>query len=286
MNKIVKLTIVLFLVCAIAAGVLGVTNMITEPFITAQAEAKTAAAYAAVLQAEAYDDVDFDHDTFKTIDRISAARGGEGYVVTTTFSGAQGMITMIVGVAPDYTCSGISITEHSETSGLGANAASAAQVGIDFRAQFVGKDDSVTVNDIDALAGATITSRAVADAVANSIKAAMSASGLSVEVITYPWVKDITDGEVTIAVKGVFGDDIVMLVKVAADNTCAGVEILEHNETEGLGAKAAEDSFLNQFVGKDSSVTVADIDAIAGATVTSNAVAEGVAAAIAAVEAA
>lgn len=291
-NKIVKLGVVLFLVCAIAAGVLGVTNMITAPFIEAQAQAKTAAAYAAVLQASAYEDVEVDQATFKTIDKISKAAGGEGWVVTSTFSGAQGMITMITGVAPDYTCTGISITEHSETSGLGANAASTAQVGIDFRAQFVGKDDSVTVNDIDALAGATITSRSVADAVATSIKAVKASAGEAVEVIVYPWVKEIADGangkDVTIAVKGVFGDDIVMIVSVAPDMTCAGVQIVEQNETPGLGAVAAEDSaagaaFRDQFIGKDSSVTIDSIDAIAGASVTSGAIAEGVAAAIMAV---
>ena len=60
MNKIVKLTIILFLVCAIVAGVLGTVNMITEDKIAEQDRIKTAKAYASVLEADDYEDVDFD----------------------------------------------------------------------------------------------------------------------------------------------------------------------------------------------------------------------------------
>ena len=45
MNKILKLTLVLFLICAIVAGVLGVVNELTYRRIDAQEQAKTAAAF-------------------------------------------------------------------------------------------------------------------------------------------------------------------------------------------------------------------------------------------------
>ena len=122
MNKIVKLTVVLFLVCAIVAGVLGGVNLITKDKITEQDRIKTAKAYSAVLEASDYTDVDYDQATFTTIDRIVKA-DDKGYVVTTTFSGAQGSITMAVGVDTDMKCTGISIISHAETSGLGAKAA-------------------------------------------------------------------------------------------------------------------------------------------------------------------
>ena len=55
----------------------------------------------------------------------------------------------------DYKCSGISVIEHSETSGLGANAASTGEVGVKFRAQFVGEDENIALSkvggNIDAL---------------------------------------------------------------------------------------------------------------------------------------
>ena len=60
MNKILKLTIVLFLVCAIVAGVLGVVNELTKDTIAEQQRIKTERAYAAVLASDGYAEVDFD----------------------------------------------------------------------------------------------------------------------------------------------------------------------------------------------------------------------------------
>lgn len=178
MNKIVKLTIVLFLVCAVVAGVLGVVYVLTEDAIEQSNRAKSEKAYAAVMAADSYEAVEFDHDAFPKINSINKASSGEGYVVVTTFSGAQGLIKLAVGVNNDYKCTGISIISHSETSGLGANAASSAEVGVNFRAQFVGVDDSVSLSksggEIDALTGATITSRTVTAATANAIAAVES----------------------------------------------------------------------------------------------------------------
>jgi electron transport complex protein RnfG len=175
MNKILKLTLVLFLVCAIAAGVLGVVNEMTYERIEAQAQAKTAEAFSAVMKADAYEEVVFDENSFPTVDTIHRATNGAGHVVTSTFSGAQGNITLAVGVDNDYKCTGISVISHSETSGLGANAASTGDVGVNFRAQFVGEDENIALTkaggNIDALTGATITSRSITAAVANSIQA-------------------------------------------------------------------------------------------------------------------
>ena len=174
---IIKLSVILLLVCAVVAGVLGVINEITADRIAQQKREKTYAAYAAVLPAESYESVSFDKETFSTVDVIEKASGGEGYVVQTTFSGAQGMITMVVGVKENsgrFTCSGISIISHSETSGLGAVAASSSERGESFRSSFIGKDENIKISDIDAISGATITSKAVTNAVATAIMAVES----------------------------------------------------------------------------------------------------------------
>ena len=177
-NKILKLALILFLVCAITAGVLGGVHEITKDRIAAYEQQKRANAFAKVLPASGYTEVDFDKAASPNVTGISKADGGEGWVVESTFSGAQGSITMAVGVGTDNKCTGISIISHSETSGLGANAASTAKVGVDFRAQFVGQDDTCALTksggEIDALTGATITSRSVAGAVATAVKAVES----------------------------------------------------------------------------------------------------------------
>ena len=178
MKKILKLTFILGLVCAITAGVLGVVNEMTYDRIQEQKRIKTENAYAAVLASDGYEEVDFDKEAFPTIELINKCTNGAGYVVTTTFSGAQGKITMAVGVNNDYRCTGIFIISHAETSGLGANAASSAEVGVNWRAQFVDQGEDVAITKaggtIDALAGATITSRAIAEATGNAITAVKS----------------------------------------------------------------------------------------------------------------
>ena len=74
----------------------------------------------------------------------------------------------------DGKCAGISIIKHSETSVLGEVAASASERGVSFRNSFIGKDESITIGDIDAITGATITSKAVTGAVATAIEAVKS----------------------------------------------------------------------------------------------------------------
>ena len=177
MNKILKLALVLLAVSAVVAGVLGVINELTYPVIDAQKQAKTAEAFSAVLKAARFDEIEFNNPDFPTVLTVHKAEGA-GYVVTSKFSGAQGNITLAVGVDNDYKCTGISVIEHAETSGLGANAASTGEVGVKFREQFVGQDESIALanagGSIDALTGATITSRAITEAVATSIRAVKS----------------------------------------------------------------------------------------------------------------
>ena len=177
MKKILKLTLILFLICAIVAGILGVINELTYRRIEQIQAEKTARAYAAVLESDGYEDLKIEPYMLDkvSVNSIAKATNGSGYVVEVTFSGAQGNITMVVGVDNDYKCTGVSITEHSETSGLGANAASTAEVGVNCRKQFVGADETVALKkaggEIDALAGATITSRSVTNATAVAIRA-------------------------------------------------------------------------------------------------------------------
>ena len=164
------LVIVLFAICAATALLLGLTNYVTAPFIAANNEKTTQEAMAAVLPADSYDEVEYTGDAMQAVYKA----GDAGYVVevkpATSFSSN---LTIMVGVDNTGACSGISITSTGETSGLGSNASKP-----DFQAQFVGKTGEVKVTkdggDIDALTGATITSRGVCEAVTSAIAAAAS----------------------------------------------------------------------------------------------------------------
>ncbi len=79
-----------------------------------------------------------------------------------------------------------------------------------------------------------------------------------------------------------FGGAIEMMVGVSREGKVLGVSIISHAETPSLGAVAAADSakgqaFRDQFVGYEAG---GSIDAISGATITSQAVAAGVDAAL------
>ena len=122
---------------------------------------------------------------------LAASAEGGGWVVQVTESGSQGLITMMVGVGADYSCTGISVTESSETAGLGAIAGQQSEKGEAFRAQFVGQSGTVAVTkeggSIDAISGATITSKAVCRGVTAAIAVCQSlADAAPVTVVEAP----------------------------------------------------------------------------------------------------
>mgnify|MGYP000778983065 FL=1 len=110
-GQIIKLALVLFAVSAIMALALGLVYEMTKDTIDMRAAETTKNAYANVLAADEYtEQADFENDG--TITKLSTATtGGQptGYVAETTFSGAQGMITMVVGLDDDYNLSLIHI---------------------------------------------------------------------------------------------------------------------------------------------------------------------------------
>ncbi|MFA5927910.1 MAG: FMN-binding protein [Candidatus Margulisiibacteriota bacterium] len=81
-----------------------------------------------------------------------------------------------------------------------------------------------------------------------------------------------------VTVKGYAGD-IKLLVGIDPSGNVTGVQVLAMQETPGLGTEAKKESFLNQFIKrslKDKFRTKEDIVAITGATITSQAVSDGV----------
>lgn len=103
-----------------------------------------------------------------------------------------------------------------------------------------------------------------------------------VDDITYFIGKDSagsTVGYVFTTVSKGYGGDVKVMVGINADGTVSGVEALELNETPGLGMNAQSPDFLSQFVGKVLGISVAknnpsdnEVQALTGATITSNAV--------------
>ena len=170
-NEMVRLTVTLLVICVVCSLCLGLVNAVTAGPIAEAERAKTEAAMAEVLPADSYEEIPYLTDG--TIVTKVYQAGDQGYVVQVSPSGFGGVIDMMVGVDLNGTCTGVSIISMSETAGLGANASKE-----EFRAQFVGQTGSVAVTKdggtIDAITGATITSRAVSDGVTAALEAAAS----------------------------------------------------------------------------------------------------------------
>ena len=85
------------------------------------------------------------------------------HVVT---SGYAGDISMLVGVSSDGRVTGLVIRDMKETPGLGRKALTDSQ----FLAQFLNTDGTAAVGEnIDALTGATVTSKAVTQGVNSAV---------------------------------------------------------------------------------------------------------------------
>ncbi|MDR1585881.1 MAG: FMN-binding protein [Treponema sp.] len=149
-----------------------------------------------------------DADTFREVSDIKspdpsvsiesqyeALRGGERIGAALRLSRASygGPIKVLAGVGVDGKIAGVKILEHSDTPGLGANAASPSYFvdragGVTFYGQFAGKpanDPFEVKGDIAAITASTVTSRAVSAVVkAAGLGAAAWFAGVEVDAIS------------------------------------------------------------------------------------------------------
>ncbi len=125
----------------------------------------------------------------------------------------------------------------------------------------------------------------------NGLDNALKDNGLSGKVTIDGLVKAVDKDKnivgfvFNVTAKGGYGGDISYSVGLSTTGSVTGISILSIEETPGLGMKAKEESFLNQYVDKSGSFVVnkdnpsdtdIKIDSISGATITSRAMTDGV----------
>ena len=189
MNKIIKNTIILTIITLVSGVALGAVYEITKaPIANAQEQAKQEAYKQVFEDADSFDDLEVDakeaaeavkaagvDDGAEINEAVEAKQGGEtiGYVITATDpNGYGGDIQVSVGIQNDGTVNGIAILSINETAGLGMKASEP-----EFYEQYSGKQtdhfyvskDGGEGEQIDAISGATITTRAVTGAVNASL---------------------------------------------------------------------------------------------------------------------
>jgi electron transport complex protein RnfG len=176
-SNIFKIALNLILTCFVSGCIIGVVFFITGPTAAAKAEQmKQESMKALVPEAETFKEVTGHKDTFL------AQKGGEtiAYVIPSEPKGYGGPIKMLVAVTKDGTVMDFTILEANETPGLGDNAAKPP-----FRGQFKGKKidalevtkDKSNTKNIQAMTGATISSRAVTLGVKNAVEEAAQLGG-------------------------------------------------------------------------------------------------------------
>lgn len=192
MNKeIVKNAMILTAFTLVLGLILGIVNEVTKgPIAQVNYEAEQESYRAVFQDADSFEedeefdadqaadiiaDSDYKADEIMSVNRALDASGELlGYVLSvTSHEGSQADITLSVGIQMDGTLNGYSVTDMNETPGLGVLVKEDK-----FSSQFVDKtEESYTVvkttpsaeNEIEAVTGATISSRAVTNAVNASL---------------------------------------------------------------------------------------------------------------------
>ena len=86
-----------------------------------------------------------------------------GYCVEVQTHGFSGPITMVVGVDLNGQVTGVAVTDHKETQSVGTNAMTPEAL-----SRYIGKSGTIRTsgsNSVDAVSGATATSKAITDGV-------------------------------------------------------------------------------------------------------------------------
>ena len=166
---ILMLVVVLGLITFVCALLLGFTNGVTKDKIEQNGIETRNEAMSADDVAAAGISLPAGRTPAQIDGVYKATKDGEevGYCVQVEPKGFGGNVTMIVGINADGTVAGAKVTSHSETPGLGAK----SQADPNWITQYAGQaaDGQLQVTKdggtINAITGATITSRAVTDGV-------------------------------------------------------------------------------------------------------------------------
>ena len=182
-DNFIKDALILFAITLVLGLCLGLVYKVTKDPIDKAAEEAKQIAYQKVfegneIEIEPFLDSDMDEDkmvseetgaAIKEAVYVKDASGnplGRAYIASG--KGYGGEVTISVGIDNDGVLTGVDVITMNETAGLGANCTKP-----EFKEQFKGKTGPLQVtksggagdNEIDALSGATITSKAVTSAV-------------------------------------------------------------------------------------------------------------------------
>ena len=169
-----RLSLSLLIITAVAAFILSLVNTLTADIIAEHAAAKRQAAMVSVVPgANVFSELYSEDETIIGITGAYVGTQFKGYCVEVVPNGFAGDISLMVGVDEGGAVTGVAILDHSETASLGSKAENP-----EFLTQYIGKSGTITVNAgsnaINAITGATITSKAVTDGINTALIAVLN----------------------------------------------------------------------------------------------------------------
>ena len=286
MGDIVKLALRLFIFALVASVLLAVTNEVTKGPIEQQKLASKMAALNTVLPGCEYEQIEYEGiSDDSALDEIFIGKNADGsikgYALTANPQGYGGEIPITLGVSEGGYVTQVYVGSLQETQGLGS------RVGDDaFKEQFIAiaADPDTLRNDVDTIAGATISSSAFVNAVQEMLTYTKGTLGIE----PHAGDKDAILAEAAAINGGDEGEDAPVetttntydvtgfapfKVEIALDDAgkIVSVSVPENNETPGLGADLiADQSIFDALVGQD--IATAQIDVKSGVTLTSDAI--------------
>jgi len=170
-KQLIKFGLILAVICMVSTLILTVTYEVTKPKIEEQKKLEEEAALRAIFPAAGT----FAKKESGGIEYYEAIKNDSliGYCVKAVGNGYGGYIHMIIAIDPSGAIEGLEILQHQETPGLGSKIKEIRPGDREpwFLKQFAGKTASSIElkKNIDAITGATISSKAVTDSVRATI---------------------------------------------------------------------------------------------------------------------
>jgi len=176
MKTALSMALRLTLICAIAAYALAnIADVTRGPIAESEAKAQREAVEA-VLPTFAQLAIDTlmtaDQDMNLYFSGVQATEVTGTAFTATSGLGYSGEIEIMMGVDPGGSVSGVRILRHAETPGLGANYAAPSLLDKFYVGRPIGANWKLAKDggEVDAVTGATVTGRAIADAIENGVK--------------------------------------------------------------------------------------------------------------------
>ncbi|MDD3350595.1 MAG: RnfABCDGE type electron transport complex subunit G [Eubacteriales bacterium] len=160
-KELIAPSLVLFLICLVVTAALAGTYQLTQPIIENINAENANIARGEVLPSGADGFTKADSELIENVVDVYQANNGSGMTFTTVDKGFGGTITVMVGIDNAGAITGVKVTGHSETPGLGTKAMT-----VDYLSQYVGqtaitRTDEAEKTQIDAITGATVSSNAI-----------------------------------------------------------------------------------------------------------------------------